>query len=161
MCCAPRRVWPRVDRRSIAIMPMAADVKNPMAGYRASSIIWAGVAISIYVVDAQISTGKATGDQHQITVVAKGDKRVGSAIGRAPEFEHGQQFFISDETLVPRGNMSFVRTGSHEFGHAAGLRHPNDTTTQNLMTQTRFTDSRQVEVEQLESIAKNPVFKQK
>ena len=80
-----------------------------------------------YVIDAQISTGNATGDQHQLSIVAPGDSRLGQAqpgfiiLGRAPGFENGNDIFLNDSLLS--GTNDFGRIVAHEFGHSAGLRH--------------------------------------
>ncbi len=103
------------------------------------------------------------GSRHNIEIVDRNDSRLKGGIGIAPGLENGNDQLISDATLDPalqkaNPNMSFERTGSHEFGHNAGLRHPNDPKnslnppTQNLMSQTRHSGSHSVTSKQLEAI---------
>jgi hypothetical protein len=89
-----------------------------------------------YVFDAQISTGSATGSQHQLSILANGDQRLGAGgtnIGLAPGYENGKQVYLNDRLLdgsLP-SNYIWARTVSHEIGHKGGLRHSSYP--QNLM----------------------------
>ncbi|MDY7099002.1 MAG: RHS repeat-associated core domain-containing protein [Pseudomonadota bacterium] len=114
-----------------------------------------------YVTKADINVGKAaTGDRHQINFVARGDARLGRAgvLGNARGFDRGR--------VINIGDHAGRRTWSHEFGHAAGLRHPGadpnalpGIPTQNLMSQTRVSNSRDVRRRQLQKIWRNPLFR--
>ena len=91
------------------------------------------------------------------------DSRLDNGIGIAPGFEKGKEIFLSDilTSITVKNNMPdvFGRVGAHEFGHAAGLRHPNDVDnpiknlpTDNLMTQTKYSRSRALTHDQFKSI---------
>lgn len=115
-----------------------------------------------YVMKADINVGSASGtDRHQITWVAAGDARLGSALGRVDAIGTGRQMWVSDAI------NSTGRTIPHEFGHLAGLRHPNDPSnslslpSQNLMSQTAVSSSRNVMRSQLRSIFRNPNYRRR
>lgn len=115
-----------------------------------------------YVMKADINVGSASGtDRHQITWVADGDSRLGSALGRVDAIGTERQMWVSDAI------NSTGRTIPHEFGHLAGLRHPNDPSnslslpSQNLMSQTAVSSSRNVTRSQLRSIFRNPNYRRR
>ena len=115
-----------------------------------------------YVMKADINVGSASGtDRHQITWVADGDSRLKGNIGLVDAIGTGRQMWISDAI------NSTGRTIPHEFGHLAGLRHPNDPAnsltlpSQNLMSQTAISNSRNVTRSQLRSIFRNPNYRRR
>ena len=122
--------------------------------------------VTKYVTSADISTGSATGSQHSLNLVSNSDPVLSGNIGLAPGLDTGKTAYISDATLTPSGNMTVERTGSHEFGHLAGLRHPNDSAntiqrlpTANLMSQTAQSGSHNLTRTQLRAVFKNPNFR--
>ena len=126
--------------------------------------------VTEYKFDAQITTGAATGDQHQLSIVAHGDASLHGGIGYAGDsngiLDNSNSAFISDKLLSSSpGSGSFNRTASHEFGHLAGLRHPNDASNSltlprhNLLSQTRFSRSNAVTRSQRRAIFRNGKFR--
>ena len=117
-----------------------------------------------YRTKADIVTSGNDASRHSISVVSDSNPVLSGGIGIAPGFDNGKKFYISD-AVFSSSRASFSRTGSHEFGHAAGLRHPNDPSnklrlpTQNLMSQTRFSVSHDVSRAQLRNIFKNRKFR--
>ncbi len=137
---------------------MATNIENQIEADFQGSFTDAEGNETVYRTTADISVGRATGDRHQISVVRHGSAILQGGMGIAPGFENGRDLYISDNTVGD--GQRFRRTGSHEFGHSAGLRHPRfldptntlDPPRENLMTQGKWSDSHQVTEEQLGSI---------
>jgi hypothetical protein len=119
-------------------------------------------SITHYVTDVTMTVGQPAGSgRMQLVYVAKGDPRIGSALGMAPGFEKGNTAFIGDHALA--------RTAPHEFGHLAGLRHTaqfnlgcttaTGISINNLMSQSACSTSQQIERSQLQQIFKTPDFR--
>lgn len=121
-------------------------------------------SVTNYVTTADIIVGAATGGRHSIQLVAASDARVGNDLGRGEL--NGRNMWLSELLFDPGMNAAggtLGRTAPHEFGHNAGLNHPAPTGTppvheQNLMTQSRFSQSHDITREQLRAIFRNPAF---
>jgi len=119
--------------------------------------------VTEYKVTADIVVGEATGGRHNISILKEGDPRLEGGAGLTPDFDRGNNIYISDEMYFPdRG--SFYRTASHEFGHAAGLVHPDDEEVlmvdlENIMSQTAVSLSHNIERSQHRQIFQNRRFR--
>lgn len=120
--------------------------------------------VTRYRVTADIRVGPQSGSRHNITLRSSTDPIVQGVAGNAPNFDAGRQININEAVFNTPGQ--FERTGSHEFGHTAGLRHPNDPGNPlpglpqaNLMTQSNQSFSHQIERRQLRAIYRNPRFR--
>ncbi len=117
-----------------------------------------------YVAHVDMKVGAPqTASREQFVIVHAGDQSLDhgrtGVLGQAPDFERGHAAYLSDKALV--------RTAPHEFGHLAGLHHTHDDSAnplhdlprEDLMTQTRYSESEHLTRSQLRSIFKDALFR--